>query len=258
MADVAEITSRLWQAVKAGAPLPLQIDAELGLADAYDIQTGMLRHHQANGEVLTGWKIGLSSAGVRQRLRVAEPVSSYLLASRHFQSGQSFSSASVGRPMLEAELCFTVGQRLSGERVRPEEVRAGVSAVAAAFEIVDATANPLANLPLSVAADGIGHWGYVTALPVSPALARVLGGDVTAELLCNGARVVRVAGNDALDDHFESIVWLANTLASRGLALEPGQHVITGSFNKPAPAAAGEEWVAVFPGIGRVEVRFAP
>jgi 2-keto-4-pentenoate hydratase len=50
------------------------------------------------------------------------------------------------------------------------------------------------------------------------------------------------------------MVWLAGKLAEFGLALRPGDLIMTGSFTRQFPLAPGDRVRAEFDGLGTVEV----
>ncbi len=253
--NVQETVEQLWQTTQRWAPPAAALQKTLTLADAYRVQLGVLSHWQATGEKLGGWKIGLSAEGARKMFNLSAPIAGYLLASRQFPSGQTFTHAALGRPIIESELCFTIGQRLVGPGVTREQVLAAVSAVAPAFEVVDMRADMRADMPLGVA-DDVAQWGYVTGAALSPYPKQLDLGQVRVEMKRNGDTVEQVVGKDVIDNQLDSIAWLANHLAEYSLALEPGQRIMSGSFTKPTPIAKGDRWESAFSGVGAVTASF--
>ena len=254
--NIDEATNLLWQATQQNTAPSATLQKTLTMADAYKVQLGILVRRQQAGEKLAGWKIGLSAESARKAFSLSAPISAPLMASRHFSSGQNFSYASIGKPIIESELCFTIGKRLAGPGVTREQVLASVSAVAPAFEVVDMRVNMGADMPLGVA-DGIAQWGYVTGPALSPYPANLNLGEVVVEMKRNGEVFSKVIGKDVIDNQLDCIAWLVNHLATCGLALEPGQDIMTGSFTKPTPIAKGDRWESSFSGVGSVSATFA-
>ena len=58
-------------------------------------------------------------------------------------------------------------------------------------------------------------------------------------------------------DPVEVVVWLANHLAARGIALDAGHIVSTGSLTEPTDLPPGESATAVFEDLGQVQVELA-
>ncbi len=54
-----------------------------------------------------------------------------------------------------------------------------------------------------------------------------------------------------------ALVWLANTLGARDVALEPGQVILPGSVTASVPVGAGDSVTATFAGLGSVTARFS-
>jgi 2-keto-4-pentenoate hydratase len=223
----------------------------LTLEQAYGVQLGVLARAVAAGEKPAGWKIGLTADAVRSMYSLKMPVFGYLLASRHFVSGKSFRHTDLRQPAIEPELCFTLGQRLSGHGVTPVQVRQAVVAVAPAFEIVDLRGNMAADLALGVA-DNVSQWAYVTGAEVTPYPQDLDLGTVTVEVMRHGETVMQGRGAEVIDNQLQSIAWLANALADYGAAIEAGQSIMTGSFTKPLPVEPGDRWEARFSPLGAV------
>jgi len=253
--QIEETIDLLWQATQQGVPPPAALQKALTFADAYRVQLGILARWQAKGEKIGGWKIGLSADAARTMFGLQAPIAGYLLASRHFPSGHTFTHAALRRPIIESELCFTIGKRLAGPGVMRERVLASVAAVAPAFEVVDMRTDMGADMPLGIA-DDVAQWGYVTGTPLTPYPTGLDLGAVTAEMRRNGEVVAQVRGQEVIDNQLDSIAWLANHLAEYGMALEEGQRIMSGSFTKPAPIAKGDRWETQFSPVGTVSAAF--
>jgi 2-keto-4-pentenoate hydratase len=70
----------------------------------------------------------------------------------------------------------------------------------------------------------------------------------------DGALVDTGAGAAALGNPLAVVAWLANTLATDGIALEPGHLVMTGALHAAVPMQPGEEYLAEFDRLGSVRV----
>jgi 2-keto-4-pentenoate hydratase len=79
---------------------------------------------------------------------------------------------------------------------------------------------------------------------------------VSVEVHVNGAAVERALGREVLGTPAASAAWLANKLAEFGLALEAGMRIMSGSFTKQYPLAAGDRIEARFVPIGTVTAEF--
>ena len=192
--NIDEATNILWQSTPNGASPAATLHKQLTMNDAYRVQLNILARRQAAGEKLAGWKIGLSAASARQAFGLSAPISAPLFAQRHFTSGNTFSYDAIRKPIIESELCFTIGKRLVGPGVTRDQVLAAVSAVAPAFEVVDMRVNMGEDMPLGVA-DGIAQWGFVTGTVVAPYPVNLDLGAVVVEMKRNGEVFANVVGD---------------------------------------------------------------
>ena len=71
-----------------------------------------------------------------------------------------------------------------------------------------------------------------------------------------GEVVSEGAGCNVLGDPWNVMVWLANQLSARGLTLEAGHVVTTGSAADVVQCRPGDTVTAEFGPIGRAEVHF--
>jgi 2-keto-4-pentenoate hydratase len=239
----------LWESALQGLYYPYALQGRLTMDEAYRVQLAVLERQRAAGEAQAGWKIGLTADAVRKHYRSGSPVHGYLLGSGGVASGHAFDAAAATAPSLETELCFTLDKDLHGPGVTEAQVLDAIGAVAPAFEIIERRGDMAADLPLGVA-DNVSQWAYVLGRPVRPYPKAVDLGAVRMELFRNGQAAAGGVGREVIDHPVRSLVWLANRLAAFGYWLAAGQIVLTGSFNKPLPAAPGDRWEARFTGLG--------
>ncbi|MFN0092325.1 MAG: 2-keto-4-pentenoate hydratase [Acidimicrobiales bacterium] len=251
------LVDELWTQAQAGDHFPAGLAGQLSLDQALDAQLGILDRKLAGGARLGGWKVGMTSSRARNAAGSGDvrPYG-YILAEQVFTSGASLEAGRMRKGHIEPELCWTIGERLAGP-VEPDRLKAAIARVAAGYELNEnRRGSTRGDFPLLVA-DGLAQWGIVEGDGVDqPGTAA--GFDVNAthvRLLRNGETVAEHTSRDVLDDHWESLRRLVETLSAHGRALEPGQKVITGAFTRN-PIAPGETWRAEYSGLGAVEVSF--
>jgi 2-keto-4-pentenoate hydratase len=93
--------------------------------------------------------------------------------------------------------------------------------------------------------------GSPVALPADPSA-------IEARVLINGEQVATGRGDAVLGNPLNSIVWLAGKLRQFGRTLQAGQIVMTGSFTRQFPLAAGDTVETVFSGVGGVRTSVLP
>jgi 2-keto-4-pentenoate hydratase len=241
---VDRVATELNRAWEDGRP----IDPVTGVADstdpdlAYEVQARWTGHRVAGGDRVVGHKIGLTSRAMQQQMGVDEPDYGSVLTSRVFGSRRGVAEMPVStfiQPRVEGELAFLLGRRLVGPHVTPQQVLAATDAVAVAVEVVDSRIKDWKISLFDTIADNASYGGLVhgrwDAL-LRRANLRTLGMIVRL----NGRVVVEATGSAALGNPARAVAWLANKLTSHGVALEPGELVLSGSLGRAFPVTAGD------------------
>ena len=247
---------QLYEARRTGVPIPPFTDADptLGADEGYLIQQELVRLLLADGDRIVGHKVGLTSRPMQRMLGMDSPDFAPVLESTVYSDGASVSAGAFIQPKIEAEIVFVMGSRLAGPGVTLADARAAVDGVGAAVEIVDSR---IVDWRIRLA-DTIADLASCGAIARSPRLVPL--SDVDTRLVGmvmsrNGELVDTGAGAAALGDPVAVVAWLANTLGARGVALEPGQLIMTGALHAAVPMAAGETYVAEFDRLGSITVR---
>ena len=251
----ADAVDALWQASQKHTYPVSILDRSFSFTQAYKMQLAILERRQQAGETLAGWKVGLSSPAAREMFKLEGPISAYLLESNHFESGSVFALDKFIRPIIESELCIVMGKSLRGPGITRSQALAAIAGAAPSLELVDMRIDIASNLSLGIA-DGVAQWGFVTGRVGRPFPPDLVVANITAESRKNGEIVFQVLGQDVIDNQVDTIAWLANHLASYNLALEAGQHILTGSMTKPTPVASGDRWDTTFSSFGTVSASF--
>lgn len=248
-ADVSAWSERILDARRAGRPLGTTITATVPITmdDAYRIQGEVTAARLAAGQRLAGWKLGYTTAAMREQMGVDEPNFGPLTDAMLLASGAK-ASPDLLQPRVEPEIGFRLERALPAAPT-PADVAAAATPFAA-LEVVDSVWEGYRFRIEDNTADGSSA-AQVVVGPDLPA------GDleaVTAELFRNGEPAGSGAGAAAFGHPAAALAWLAGELASRGGALGPGQVVITGGLTAAVPLEAGDEVEAVFAGRVRVSV----
>ncbi len=234
---------------------------DMSLDDAYRIQAQWMALKQAEGRALSGYKIGLTSRAMQMSMRIDEPDYGTLLDDMFFANGAVIDAAEYTDPRIEVELAFVLKERLTGAGVSVADVMRATDYVVPALELIAARS-------YRVDPDN----GYVRkvqdTISDNAAAAGVILGDQRldpndVDLRWCGAilyrnDVVEETGLAAgvLDHPANGIVWIARRFAPHGIALEPGQVLLSGSFTRPVLARAGDVFRADYGKQGSIECRF--
>ena len=228
--------------------------------DGYAIQRAWLGLKLAEGRVVRGRKIGLTSRAMQQSSQIDEPDFAPLLDSMFFAEGDIPFDRFIA-PRVEVELAFVLAQPLRGPGIGLEDVLAATESVMPAVEIIDARIEQFdrdTKAPRKVfdtIADFAANAGIVTGgKAVRPDAVDLRW--VGAILAKNG--VVEETGLAAgvLDHPANGIAWLANKIAPYGEQLNAGDVVLAGSFTRPATARRGDVFRVDYGPLGAIAFRF--
>lgn len=231
-----------------------QLDSALNIDDAYAIQLANVQYALANGECVSGKKIGLTSDGIQQQLGVNEPDYGHLFSSMECRDGCIDTSALL-QPKIEAELAFVLKADLSGGKVTAKDVRAATDYIVAAFEIVDSRIADWNIKLIDTVADNASSGRYVLgATRLSPDTVNLP--EVMMTLYKNGQPVAQGTGAAVLQNPCNSVAWLANRLWHYGISLKKGEVILSGAFSAAPAAVKGDCFTAEFSSFGKVEAQF--
>ena len=231
-----------------GGEAPVEAFTDLGFEDGLAIQCEMQQRAVAAGAVHAGWKVGLTSDRARTTVGIDDRPFGHV--NRVLASPADLPSAEIRKVSIEPEMCFVIGERIAGDDVEPASVPARIAQVCAGYEVNEARVAVAGNLAMLVA-DNLTNWAIVRGSGVDAPPARELDRCVVT-VSCDGEEQFSCTAADEVDNPYLSIARLAATLHRHGMALEPGQSVITGAYAR-FRAEPGQRWVTSYSGIGDVE-----
>ena len=228
---------------------------DITIEDAYAIQQRMLSRRLAAGERVVGKKIGVTSQAVMNMLGVYQPDFGWLTDAMVFNEGQAVPASSLIQPKAEGEIAFVLKKTLKGPGVTAADVLAATEGVMACFEIVDSRIQDWKIKIQDTVADNASCGVFVLGdRLVDPRDVDL--GTCGMVLEKNGDIVATGAGAAALGHPANAVAWLANTLGARGIALEAGEVILSGSLGIMVPVQAGDNLRVTIGGIGGCSVRF--
>jgi 2-oxo-hept-3-ene-1,7-dioate hydratase len=231
------------------------------IEDGYAIQREWVRLKLAEGCVIKGRKIGLTSRAMQISSQVDEPDYAPLLDSFFIEPGCEVPLRRCINPLVEVQLAFILAEDLKGPGITLFDVLDATAYVTPALEIIDARIEQFdrdTQAPRKVfdtISDFAACAGVVRGgLPVRPLdvdLRRV-----GALLYQNG--VIERSGLAAavLDHPATGVAWLANKIAPYGEALHAKDFILSGSFTSPVNVAAGDVLHADYGALGGIPLHF--
>lgn len=222
--------------------------------DAYAIQTARSAERLADGGIIAGFKVGLTSAAMQRQLGVDQPDFGTLFADMAVEAGAVDLSPYIA-PRIEPEIAIILERPLQGPGIDVDDVIAATGTVTAALELIDSRVRDWRITIVDTIADNASSAGYIlgsTRLTLDE-FDRV---GTTVTMSVNGEQVGSGSGNDVLGDPLRAVAWLANTLGERGVTIPVGAVVLPGSVCGAAFVNPGDVAVADFGALGRLEISF--
>ncbi len=229
--------------------------------DGYAIQRAWVALELADGRVIKGRKIGLTSRARQLSSQIDEPDYAPLMDDMFFEQGGDIPIKNFIAPRIEVELAFVLGKPLQGPGVTLTQVLAATDYVCPALEIIDARIEQFdrdtkqMRKVYDTISDFAANAGIVMGgRPVKPDAVDLRW--VGAMLFKNG--VVEETGLAAgvLNHPATGVAWLANKIAPHGEGLNAGDVVLAGSFTRPTTAVAGDTLHADYGPLGTISFRF--
>ena len=251
-----EVAQALLGAYASGVAIPpLQEKfGELTIEDAYQIQLVQAAEWQAHGHRVLGHKVGLTSAAMQRQLGVSRPDFGHLMDDMFFPENTAIDGTRFLQPRIEPEVAFVLNRRLEGPGVTVAAAVAAVDFVLPALEVIDSRISDWRIGIVDTIADNASSGGVVLgSRPV-----RIADVDLRLSgclLHRNGELVATGAGGAVLGSPINALVWVANVLGERGVALEAGHVVLPGSMTASIPFAPGDVVTSTVAGLGSVTAR---
>jgi 2-oxo-hept-3-ene-1,7-dioate hydratase len=234
---------------------------DMDMDDAYAVQSAWVNKKIATGDKVIGYKIGLTSRVMQRTMKIDTPDFGVLLQSMHFDNNSSIRAADFPDPRIEVELAFVLKKRLFGDNLTIDDVLDATDYIVPSLELIAARSyrvDPKTGYTRTV----------MDTISDNAANAGIIVGDNRfkphdIDLRWSGALlyrngVVEETGLAAgvLDHPANGICWVGKRFAPHGIALEPGQIILSGSFTAPVIANAGDVFRADYGPLGEIHCNF--
>ena len=252
--SIRSAVERLMEAQSGGRSLaPLsETHGDFTLEHAYAIQDALRAELERHGEQPIGWKLGATSPSGQAVMGVKEPACGFLLP-RQYASGAEVSASGFVNLGVEAEIAFKIRTRLVGPGVTAATAQLAVEGAVAALELPDFIFSGKPRVADFVASSVIAKAIVLGSPVMSTSAFDVAREEVVYEH--NGEMVGTYTAAEVMGNPLNALAWLANHLATRGLALEPGDVVMSGAISKMLRPKVGDTIRAKFAHLGSVSVR---
>jgi 2-oxo-hept-3-ene-1,7-dioate hydratase len=234
---------------------------EMSIEDGYAIQRAWVALEVADGRVIKGRKIGLTSRAMQQSSQINEPDFAPLMDDMFFPQGGDIDSTRFIAPRIEVELAFILGRPLKGPGVTLFDVLSATEYVTPAIEIIDARIEQFDRQTkvMRKVFDTISDFAANAGIVIGGRPVRPLDVDlrwVGAMLYKNGVIEETGLAAGVLNHPATGVAWLANKIAPFDEQLNAGDVVLAGSFTRPCTAVAGDNFHVDYGPMGSIAFRF--
>ncbi len=230
---------------------------EITIEDAYAVQREWVSLKIAEGRVLKGHKIGLTSKAMQASSQISEPDYGALLDDMFFHDGSDIPVDRFIVPRIEVELAFVLAKPLRGPNCTIFDVYNATDYVIPALELIDArchNVDPETQRPRKVfdtISDNAANAGVILGgRPIKPDELDLRW--ISALLYRNGVIEETGVAAGVLNHPANGVAWLANKLVPYDVQLEPGQIILGGSFTRPVPASRGDTFHVDYGSMGSI------
>lgn len=248
------IVDALDQAERTAIGIPTLSSRHCGLseADAWAIAAARDERRLARGEVRVGYKLGWTSAAMREALGIDRPNYGSLFA--HMAAAGTLSMSKHIHPKAEPEFAFRALRTLEGPDVTAAQVaEAGEWAVS--LEVVDPRWESYGFTFADNTADGSSASAFALgdfhAIDVPPE-------ELQITMRIDGDEERSATGEAVLGSPAESVAHLVRRLAESGEALEEGFIVLTGGATAPVDLRIGRLLEVESPELGDCRLEIVP
>ena len=252
--DARAAARALLQARAEGRTLatPFTDQFTLTLDDAYAVQRELTSARVEAGQRVVGWKLGYTSAAMREQMGIDQPNFGPLTDVMRLESPAALPSAAL-QPRVEPEIGLVLARDLEPGCTAQDVVEACAAAYAC-LEVVDSVWAGYRFRLEDNTADGSSAGWFVVGGEL--ALDDLPGTQVN--LLVDGASVARASGAAAGGHPAAGVAWLVGEALRRyGRTLSAGELILTGGLTAAVPAAGSGVVRAEFSGGAAVELRTA-
>lgn len=252
-----DVVQGLLRARAAAMPLapPSQTIPNMNLIDAYRVQRSFVEG-VLDVETIGGFKAALTGEAAQQAFSMTEPITGVLYSSGLRRGNTTVSMTEFTSLLLETEIGFRIGERITSPLTTITELREHVQATFPMVEFADPRFGDAKASGLDLIAANAASAAYLLGDDASSRGDEPRWGDVDLNAVNvifsrDGELLHEATANDVMGDQWEALFWLVNQIAAQGYCLEPGHLMMTGSIGRLHPAKPGS-YVADYGDFGKL------
>jgi len=255
--SIQQSAALLFQAQQSGKTIHLISEqfSDLTTQDAYQIQEINI---QRSGQPIIGYKLGYTSAAMREQMKISEPNYGTLLRNQWIDAATEPAQLSMEElihPLIEPEIAFLIGKDIRSHLSEINEIQSYVSAVMPALEVVDTRYHNYQFTLIDNIADSSSSARFITGQPMHLSNLSSLA-EVSVDLSCSDQHLASGLAADCMGNPLHALIWLSNRLIAQGDYLKTGQIIMTGGLTKAQAIHKGDLFKAEFKNLGDVQIKF--
>jgi 2-keto-4-pentenoate hydratase len=222
----------------------------LTVDQAYEIQGLLTKLREDKGEVVIGYKAGVTADQAQKRFGVKEAARGTLFESMLLRS-ETIDAEEFGHLIVETEIGFRFGTDITEPVKDIESLKEAVASVFPAVELPDVIYSDMEAVKgVDLIVTNIAARKLLIGREV-PTKERDLNA-IKVSLYLGGQEVTRGAGRNALGDQWKALRWTVNDVLVRGGKVKGGYIVITGCISDMVPGKSGQ-YLADYGDFGTLE-----
>lgn len=256
--DLDDVATELFAASSSGRPVELFTERFCGFdwEDARRVAKATDRLRLEAGDTQIGWKLGWTSAAMRQALGIDRPNWGTLWQSQTIAPGDGLDLKNFIHPKIEPELVWRCPVDLGGSDVTATDIAEVGGQWALGLEVVDPrfpsfTFDALDNTAdnSSSAAIALGDFTSATTLAEQS-----IDPDELTVAFSDGAESRDGVGSNAMTSPLEAVAWFVRAMADESLPLAAGDIVFTGGLTAPFDVSSGVTYQLTGPPLDPVSL----
>lgn len=227
----------------------------LSLAEAYRVQDLVADRRIARGERVAGYKVGCTSAAIRDQFGLQEPIYGRLYFPHTTTSNQPVDWTDFANCAIEPEMVFCIGKDLCGVDLTDEDLVAGIEYVSPGIELHHYTFWRKPPTTQELICSGGIHAGVIIGDAKVSTSALNFKSEVFS--VCkDGTEVTAAPAAEIMGGPLHSLRWLVSRLTRDGSSLKAGSFVIPGSPVELVVIDSDASIKVTIDGVGELEVLF--
>ncbi len=227
----------------------------LSLAEAYRVQDLVAGRRIARGESIAGYKVGCTSAAIRDQFGLEEPIHGRLFFPHTTTSNQPVDWTDFANCAIEPEMVFCIGKDLRGIDQSDADLIHGIEYVSPGIELHHFTFWRKPPTTQELICSGGIHAGVIIG-DTKVSASRLNFESEVFSVFKDGTQVTAAPATEIMGGPLHSLRWLVSRLTKDGSSLKAGSFVIPGSPVELVVIDADTSIKVTIDGVGELEVPF--